>query len=48
MRISDTELDELLEKKSARRVIGLHCSIKINLTGKQLTRVLKIKNGGVK
>jgi hypothetical protein len=48
MRISNEELDELLCNYSANRIIGMHCNLKINLTGKQLTKVLKIKNGGVK
>ena len=48
MRITNEKLEELLNNYSAVKIIGMHCNLKINLTDKQLTKVLKIKNGGVK
>lgn len=48
MRVTNEKLNELLNDYSANKVIGMHCNLKINLTDKQLTKVLKIKNGGVK
>ena len=48
MRITNDRLNEMLNDYSASKIIGMHCNLKINLTDKQLTKVLKIKNGGVK
>lgn len=48
MRITNEKLNEMLNDYSASKIIGMHCNLKINLTDKQLTKVLKIKNGGVK
>lgn len=42
--MSTSKFKKLLDKGDYRRIIGLHTHWKINLTNKQLDRVLKLKN----
>ena len=42
--MSTSKFKRLLDTGDYRRIIGLHTHWKINLTDKQLNRVLKLKN----
>ena len=44
MKTSEKEFKELLKKYSARDIIRLHCESRINLTSKQLDKVIELKN----
>lgn len=42
--MSTKKFKELIETENYQRIIGLYTHLKINLTDKQLDRVLKLKN----
>ena len=41
--IADKDLKELLKVKDAKRVIYMHCNRLINLSSKQLDKLIKLK-----
>ena len=41
--MSTSKFKELIETENYQRIIGLYTHLKINLTNKQLDRVLKLK-----
>ena len=47
MKTSDKEFNKLLKKYSAKKLIDMHIMSEINLTSKQLDKVIKLKNGEV-
>lgn len=42
--MSTKKFKELIETENYQRIIGLYTHLKINLTNKQLDRVIKLKN----
>ena len=42
--MEDKELKKLLKKYSAKKIINMYCNRKINLSNKQLDRLIKLKN----
>lgn len=49
MKTTDEEFNKLLEKFTPKEIIRLHCESKINLTAKQLEKIIKLKNtNGIK
>ena len=42
--MSTAKLKKLLETEDLQKIIYMHCNLKINLTDKQLDRVLRLKN----
>ena len=43
-KLSNEKFNELLKEYSPKRIIGMHCNLKINLKVKQLDLLIKMKN----
>lgn len=41
------EFEKLLKEKTPKQIIRMHCNWVINLTNKQLDKVIELKNGDV-
>lgn len=46
MKTTDKEFKKLLKLYTPKKIIDMHCNLKIDLTSKQLDKVIKLKNGG--
>ena len=46
MKMKDKKLKKLLDKYSPQEIIDLHCNSKIDLTSKQLDRIIEIRDFG--
>ena len=43
-KLSNEKFNELLKQYEPKRIIGMHCNLKINLRVKQLELLIKMKN----